>query len=404
LKLPHTYLLTERKTSLCRLASADVEFLLAEHAAHVQCAPTGRRGCFRLTPSGHVGTIICPSCRLVIRPKIPLHNFFYLLDPMESVPVVEDQTTALSGTEGLDFLAGQLARRLTERASAGLHRAYAERGEQGPFLHGRLDLAAHLREPQGRKDLLHSRYDEFTADVPWNQLPKAAAELALRSPLLGESVRPALRRALEAYADVSSVVVGSDSFAALPSTRLTEAYRPLLDLCRILVESLTPGTRSGATPCPAFLIDLERVFERYVTRGIQDGFAANRESTFSAQRLIVVKSPQVAQPDLELRPDFDVARTGQTVLVGDIKWKRLPRTSLVTPDVYQILAYGLALGAQRGILVYPSRRNRLWRYSFPGNPMQLAIYTLGVTGTRHACTRALDSLARSIRRHVSEGL
>jgi 5-methylcytosine-specific restriction enzyme subunit McrC len=225
----------------------------------------------------------------------------------------------------------------------------------------------------------------------------------VRSPLLGDGVRAALRRALEAYGGVRSLAVAPDSFATLPSNRLTQAYRPLLDLCRILVESLTPSERAGATACPAFLINLERVFERYVTRGIQEAFADGEEFTFSSQRLVAVNQPQATQPDLELRPDFDVVRDGDTVLVGDLKWKRLSRTSLVTADVYQILAYGLVLGARHGLLVYPGRRNRVWRYAFPSNPMQLAIHTLRVSGTREACKHALERLARAIRRQVSEG-
>ena len=85
-------------------------------------------------------------------------------------PVGDDSTTATPGTEVLDFLAARLARLLAERSSAGLHRAYAERSDSGPFLQGRLDLPAQLHEPAGRKDALHCRYEDFTVDVPCNQV------------------------------------------------------------------------------------------------------------------------------------------------------------------------------------------------------------------------------------------
>src|SRR5262249_13807231 len=150
---------------------------------------------------------------------------------------------------------------------------YAERGERGPFLHGRLDVAAQLRESGGRRDQLQCRYDDFTVDVPCNQVPKSTAELALRSPLLGDAARPALRRALAAWDAVGSVALGPDHFAAAAPDRLTEPYRPLLDLCRLLADGLGPGEATGATPCPAFLLNLERVFEGYVTRGVVQAFA-----------------------------------------------------------------------------------------------------------------------------------
>src|SRR5262249_43078220 len=151
-------------------------------------------------------------------------------------------TTPLPGNEALDFLAARLVQLLDERARAGLHRGYAERTDQGPFLQGRLDVAAQLREPSARKDVLHCSYEDFTTDIPCNQVPRATADLALQSPLLGDSVRAALRRSLRPYELVSPIALGPESFAA----RLPE-YRPLLDLCRLLAEGLMPGADAGAT-------------------------------------------------------------------------------------------------------------------------------------------------------------
>src|SRR5262245_48814667 len=229
-----THTLIERVPAECRLAPDDVAFLLAEHRAHVEVAPTGRRHRYRLTPAGHVGTIVAPHCRLVIRPKIPLRNFFHLLDAAADVPATEDHTTPAPGTQLFDFLAGRLAVLLAERAAGGLQRGYAERAAHGPFVQGRLDLPAQLREPPGRRDLVHSRFEELTADVPCNQIPKATAELVLRSPLLGEPLRARLRQALAGFDGVHGVPLGPDSFRAAGADPLTRAYRPLFALCQLL--------------------------------------------------------------------------------------------------------------------------------------------------------------------------
>src|SRR6266446_5641855 len=97
-----TLVLTERRSAAGRLTPADVDYLLAEHRAHIDLVPTGRRGRYRLTPTGHVGTISAPTCRIVIRPKIPLENLFHLLDPMSPLPVTEDHAAVGAGTEVLD--------------------------------------------------------------------------------------------------------------------------------------------------------------------------------------------------------------------------------------------------------------------------------------------------------------
>src|SRR4051794_27628875 len=94
-----TLVLTERVSHLCRLAPADVDFLLAEHRAHVELTPTGERRRYRLVAAGHVGVLVTPGCRLVIRPKIPLANLFHLLDPEAEVPEAADATTPEPGGE-----------------------------------------------------------------------------------------------------------------------------------------------------------------------------------------------------------------------------------------------------------------------------------------------------------------
>jgi 5-methylcytosine-specific restriction enzyme subunit McrC len=390
-----TVLLTERKSSLHRLPRADVEFLQAEHRTHLDVTPTRRRGRYLLTPAGHVGTIVGPTCRLVIRPKIPLHNLFHLLDPTGPVPATEDAATPVPGAEAFEFLAGRLANLLRERAAAGLHRGYAERAESARYLHGRLDLPAQLRQPSGSKEKLYCRYEEFTTDLVLNQLPKATAEWLLHSPLLGEPVRAALREALTAFIGVTSVPLSLPLFDAIILDRLTETYRPLLRLCRTLAEGLGPGAPAGGTPCPAFLLDMDRVFERYVTSGVARAFADRPGWHVAVQPWCPASPGQEGRPAWHVRPDVLLERAGRPFLVGDVKWKR--GTALENADMYQVVAYCAVLGTSRGLLIYPGRRDRCWRYPLPRAAVSLEIRTLRVVGTRAACESSLRRLVRAMR-------
>ncbi len=394
---PRTLFLRERRSRECRLARADVDLLLAEHRPHVEVIPTRRRGLYRLTPTGHVGAIALPTRRLVIRPKIPLVNLFHLLDPATPPPVSDDRAETVPGTEALDFLAGRLAVLLAERSAAGLHRGYAERTGRGPFLQGRLDVGAQLREAGARKDALHCRFDEFTADVPCNRIPRTVAELVLRSPLAGERARSAVRQALGGFEGVQAVALGADTFADAEPGPLTEGYRPLLDLCRLLADGLAPGGREGAAVCPAFLLDMDRVFEGHVTRGIVDSFAGRERYRVEVQPRHVANRPVAGQPDIHLRPDVLIAHDGEVRVVVDMKWKDIAASSPASEDVYQVLAYCSALGAGRGILVYPGRRDRGCDYEMKGAPIRLTIRMLRVVGDRQACGRSLRRLGRALR-------
>jgi 5-methylcytosine-specific restriction enzyme subunit McrC len=362
----------------------------------VQVTPTSRRGHYQLTPAGYVGTIVGPRCRLILLPKIPLQGLLSLFSS-SCPPLVEDG--ADPGNELLDFLATRLAHLLAERAAVGLHRGYREHAERVPFLRGRLDVPAHLRDGDLHKDRLPCHFEEVTADVPCNQVPKATAERLLRCPLLGEEVRALLEGALRAYGTIGPIPLNSDTFASLGIDRLTEGYRRLLDLCRLLAEGLTEGGADGPRECPVFLLDLERIFERYVTTGIEQAFAGSNRHAVEAQPLVVASRPVPGQPELQVRPDVLVRRGGRPVLVVDAKWKVLAESALVTEDVYQVLSYCTILGVRRAVLVYPGRRNRACRYTLARAPVHVEIRTLCVTGTREACVRALRRLGKALR-HV----
>ena len=398
-----TLLLTERRCAEHTLSGDDLDFLLAEHGHHLRIVPTRRPSVYRLTPTRYVGLLVAPGCRLLIRPKIPLRSLYHLLDPAAVPPTMTTVTPEDVSVALVDFLALRLAVLLGERLAAGLHRSYAEREGEGRFLQGRLDVPAQLRETAARPDQFHCRHDEFTLDVPCNRIPRAALELLLRSPLLGTAARAALERALQGLEGVASVVLTTELIDRALADRSAAAYRPLLDLCRLLADSLqlTPGVRPGQTPGPACLLDLERVFERYVTRGVREAFADSGPLLVAEQLSHTFGPAEPGQPGLLMRPDVTICEGSEPRAVLDAKWKRLPPHGKVTSDLYQILAYCTALGANRGILVYPGRSDQRRTYRLPRTGVRIEVRTLRINAGPNACRRSLRRLGRAVRAGVS---
>jgi 5-methylcytosine-specific restriction enzyme subunit McrC len=391
---PHILVrLTERIPRAVRLGRTDVDALLAHHRDHVELSPSGRPGVYRLTARGFVGVIPLPSRRLALRPKLPAANVYHLLDPFGPPPAVADRSAPVDAAGFLDVLAGRLAALMAGRAAAGLHRDYAEHAAATPYLRGRLDVPALARAGPPRHDRLHCRYEEFTPDVPCNRLPRAVANCLLDRPDVGAPVKAALREALAGWADVAPAPLTPDLCAAEVPARRADGYGPLLDLCRLLAAGLRSGEETGSRAGPAFLIDLERVFERYVTAGV----GRTLGEPFAAQPLLLASPPQPGQPDFRVRPDVLLGPAGRPRLVLDVKWKRLSRQALPTDDVYQVLAYAATLDAPRAVLVYPGRRDRRWHYPTARGP-GLEVVTLRVVGPAERCERSLRRLGRWLRR------
>jgi 5-methylcytosine-specific restriction enzyme subunit McrC len=384
--MTRTVRLTEYRPREVRLRRGDVDFLLGPGRGVIDLAPTTTPGRYRLTAGGFVGVLQAPTVRFVLRPKVPRTNLYHLLDPDVPPDEFADASEPEAGSDALDFLARRLAAGMRQRAAAGLSRGYVERSDRQPFLQGRLDVTAQVREPATARDRFHVTRDEFTTDLPIHQLPKATAEAALASPFISAATRAFLRDSLTGYPDVTSVFPDP---AALD--RVSDADRPFLDLCRLVARSLTPGESAGPTTGPGFLIDMERVFERYVERVVR---AAAPDVTAQAEFRYHGPVP-VGQPTLVGRPDTVIRQTGRVRCAIDAKWKRLDGPP-PPADVHQALAYAVGLGCRDVRLVYPGRRSAAWRYDLTEGNVTLTVHTLRVVGPRAACERSARRLGRSL--------
>lgn len=366
--------LVERRGRNCRLLADDIDFLLTQHAAQLELRPTGRRGVVRVTPRGYVGVIEAPSSRLEIEPKIPLVNLLHLLDPDEVIGV-------RAGSGGLlELLAGRFAQMLGQQLALGLRGGYVEQAEALPHLRGRLDMAAQMREVSG--DRLHCRFEELSTDTSWNRQFKAIAQRLEQSSMVSDSTRLMLRASL---ANMSGIDADEPSEAAL-----TEALRRpdladqrgLLELARLLIG----GSAS-------YLIDLERAFERYITRGLIDTCAGS-DFQIDVQPSFAFHS-SADQPELRVRPDVVLRCDGRALIVVDAKWKRLC-SGPESADVHQALAYAVALEVPCVVLVYPGTRNRCWSYQV--QEVELRIQRLQVRGNRDSMRAAMQRWAGELKR------
>ncbi len=385
--------LVERRPQRCRLAPEDHAHLHRWHRTELEITYTARRHVYHLTPRGYVGVIEAPRCRLLIEPKIPLSNLFYLLHPRASSGPGEGVSLTL-----LDRVALQLARLLEERVQAGLHRAYVDEATRGMYQRGRLDIAAQVRARARNSPQIHSQIETLSANIPCNQLPRSVADHLLTFPTLQDQARSALRQALRGFEEIDPCSLLVEHLP--PSEQGPIEYAPLLDWCQMIVAGLQPGWGQRES-APGFLLDLERIFERYLTEGLARAFAGTG-CILQPQVLKTTDAEGGCGPPLQFRPDILVEQGGQLRLVLDVKWKRLPPGATVQDDLYQILAYGSALGIPLAVLVYPGRRNRCRVYRLPGVPRRVEMWTVRVEGAEASCARALRQLAGHLRRQCEE--
>lgn len=161
-------------------------------------------------------------------------------------------------------------------------------------------------------------------------------------------VAPAVRRNLRRTVGVLDGVERVDP-RAIPSvnlTRLNTYYEPALRMAEVILRSGGVRDRAGALEASTFLVDMNRLFERFVTVQLRRLLAGKLE----------VRDQEPTHLDIgrniPMRPDLVFYRRGQPVLVADIKYKLTDDGLGRNADYYQLLAYCTALDIEAGVLIY----------------------------------------------------
>lgn len=360
--MTRTLHLRERSRRLVLLDPADAAHLASLPRSWLRLERVGRR--HLVTVGGIAGTIVAPTCRLSIAPKVPLASLLWLLDldppattPLPTGPVVPDAL--------LDVLAGAFLHHLRERVRVGLRRGYAEEPTASSILQGRLDLPTQLRQGGARPEVLHQIQDAFTPDVPCNRLLRAALDALTAAPGLSPEHRTGVATCSASLVDIEPL---SPSDWLTPLAAPPE-YAAVVDAARLILAGLSPGRDYG--PGVAFVVELERLFESYVVRGLARAAPAGVVVEPQARRVLLGDGPP-----LVVRPDALVHHGGGPVRVIDAKWKRLRSPRVPRVDLYQILAYAETLAVGEAALVYPGRRTRSWAYPPTRRGTRLVVWTV----------------------------
>jgi 5-methylcytosine-specific restriction enzyme subunit McrC len=158
--------------------------------------------------------------------------------------------------------------------------------------------------------------------------------------------RRRLLQHLVALEDVDDIAVRADELDDIPINRLNVHYEPALRLARLLLENLTLVDQRGGTTASSFLVDMNQLFERFVTERLRRALRGRLE----------VRSQTLAHlgegRQVPMRPDLEFRRRGRTVYVADIKYKLTADARARTADYYQLLAYTTALDLPEGVLIY----------------------------------------------------
>jgi 5-methylcytosine-specific restriction enzyme subunit McrC len=245
---------------------------------------------------------------------------------------------------------------IREIVSGGLMRRYELREEDVQCVRGRIIAERQFASLSNRVDRIACRYDDLTADNLWNRVLKRALE-AVRKWILGFEVLRQWSELLSVFDEVGELDLRTWSTKRLVFDRQALRYRTAIDWACWILALLTPGMRGGDSNSPELLFNMNDLFENAMAAVLRRR-AAHSVAVITQECHYLARLRDVDLRACRLEPDLILQSEGGRIAIGDTKWKRLQVTrsgylAVAPEDVYQMHAYGAALGCEHLALIYP---------------------------------------------------
>ena len=318
----------------------------------IDVRPTpGEREAYDLRAGSTVGVVGLPDLTIEIAPKLSVQQVIFLISyALGGLHLLRTRVDV-----GVADLAEAMVRLFHDRVHRATHRGllhgYETREEALQVVRGRIRIDDQLRRRFGLAVPIEVSYDEFTPDIPANQLLKAAVRRLARLPLRSLESRRLLGAMRAVFVNVSDIEYRpSDTLPDPPLNPLNAHYQPALALARLILESTSFELSSGEVRAASFLIDMNRVFEDFVVVALREALGLTADAFpqgAKGRRLCLDTDGRV-----KLEPDISWWENTRCTFVGDVKYKRASGNDARNADIYQVLAYAVAAGLPSALLIY----------------------------------------------------
>lgn len=326
--------------------------------------------------------------------KVPILNLYYLLcyawDMLDEGRVVDASAEPFQSLP--DLFARVLRTGVRHLLRRGLDRGYLPEAEDARTPRGKLDLADTAKRNLRLRCQVRCEFNDFSPDVLHNQIIKASLIRLARCDDLDASLRADASALCHRLHEVSTIELTPDVFNRVVIHRNNRFYAFLVEVCRVLFQSLLVDPATGRTVFRDFLGDeqtMARLFERFVRN-----FFRREQTEFDADSELLPWADVDGEPeDLTYLPKMrtDVTlRSSTRTIVLDTKYyasslqSYFGRETIHSDHLYQLFAYlkntpqaGSTVAPLEGILLYPVVGREIdLRYRVHGHPVRVVTLDL----------------------------
>ena len=139
-----------------------------------------------------------------------------------------------------------------------------------------------------------------------------------------------------------------------------------------------------------FLMDMNRVFQEFVTVALREALGVS-EREFGERSI----GPLDMEGRVSLKPDLTWRDGSRCMFVGDVKYKRM-EAGVPNADLYQLLAYAIALDLPGGLLIYAQGEQEPATHTVRHAGKRLEVAALDLSGALEATLARVGDLAQRV--------
>ncbi|MCY3931386.1 MAG: restriction endonuclease [Acidobacteria bacterium] len=375
----------------------------------------GPDGGYILKPGSTVGALDLGGLSVAIHPKLPIGRVLHLASWALGSPKTVAFRPESFGFKGeptlVEALVPALALAARRAFARGLLHGYRTEEEALTTVRGRIRVDEQIRRRFGVPIPVEVRYDDFTDDLLPNRLVKAAAHRLSRLQLRSPRSRRDLGFIRATLDNVKLVEFPPNAVPDVRFDRLNEYYREVITLARLILRHTSIETGRGRVRANGFLMDMNVVFQEFVTRALREELGLTewtfppdgklpRRGIFLAKRHGKRPNRLDAVDTIALKPDlswWEGPDRRTCTFVGDAKYKRVQNEQVPNADIYQLLAYTTALDLPGGLLIYAQGEAEDVIHHVRHAGKQLEIATLDLSGSIEDLKAGIGRLAERVR-------
>lgn len=339
-----------------------------------------------------IGVIRIGDQQILIRPKVPVSRLFFMMQYALHPKFWRDEEIQLDSDQDLlSVMAVAFLQQVSKIRQNRIIQGYETFNDALPMMRGRLDIAAQISRRGGLALPAEVVYDEFTTDVPENRMLVSALHRLLKLPMLDPGIRAGLRKLTQSFVGVKLLIPGQE-LPTIRYTRINSRYRQAILLSEVILRNSSVEQVKGQLTASAFLLDMWRIFEDFVTVALADSFAAiDGKATRQETGTFLDKGGKLA-----LRPDLVWHGSKQRLAIIDAKYKASDSANYPNADIYQMLAYCVRFGLDAGHLIYAKGPEDVLSHDVIGHQTTVHCHAVDLSQPPSGLLKQMSNLASLI--------